>query len=213
MSVRAHWETIYSTKAVDAVSWYQEHADSSLQLIRTSGEGRTAGIIDVGGGASTLVDDLLDDGFSDVSVLDVSGTALAKARERLGDRAQAVRWIEADITAVRLPRARFRVWHDRAVFHFLTEPRDRQSYVRAVLSAVKPGGSVIVATFAEDGPTKCSGLDVVRYGADALHSEFGPAFDLLRHKREEHRTPFGTVQRFVYCLCRRSSEPRGGLHS
>ena len=200
-----HWERIYSTKATDAVSWYQEHAASSLRLIHATGVPKDAAIIDVGGGASTLVDDLLADGYKNLTVLDLSGAALSAARERLGTRAEAVRWLEADITKVALPRLEYDVWHDRAVFHFLTSEDDRAEYVRSVLRSVKPGGHVIVATFAEDGPEQCSGLPVMRYSPTLLHSEFGDSFRLLSHQAEEHNTPFGTVQKFVYCYCRKAA--------
>ena len=206
MQVKSHWEHVYETKSVDAVSWFQPHAEQSLRLIRQTGLAQTASIIDVGGGASTLVDDLLDDGFRRVTVLDVSGAALAAARARLGERAASVTWLEADITQVALPRNAYDLWHDRAVFHFLTSDRDRQAYVAAVQRAVKPGGYVIVATFAEDGPLQCSGLPVVRYSPSALHAEFGATFNLERHEREEHHTPSGSVQKFIYCYCRKAAQ-------
>ena len=204
MQSKQHWEHVYSTKKTDAVSWFQPHAKLSVDLIRETGVGRDAAIIDVGGGASTLVDDLLAAGYTDLSVLDLSATALSAAKKRLGSRASAVQWIEADISKVDLPANRFDVWHDRAVFHFLTAPEDRAAYVRAVLHSVKPGGHVIVATFAEDGPDHCSGLPVKRYRPDDLHGEFGEAFTLLRHEKEAHHTPAGTVQQFVYCYCRKA---------
>lgn len=204
MQSRDHWEKVYNTKATDAVSWFQPHADVSLDLIKATGTGRDAAIIDVGGGASTLVDDLLANGYTDLSVLDLSASALAAARIRLGTRAADVKWIEADITRAELPANRYDIWHDRAVFHFLTAPEDRAAYVQAVFDSVKPGGHVIVATFAEDGPDKCSGLPVMRYRADQLHHEFGESFALLRHRKEAHHTPSGTVQQFVYCYCRRT---------
>ncbi len=203
MNNKAHWETVYTTKSIDAVSWFQEHADVSLRLIRGTGVALDASIVDVGGGASTLVDDLLADGCTDVTVLDLSGTALAAAQHRLGRRASLVRWVEADITKGSLPPGAFDVWHDRAVFHFLHAPEDRAAYVRAVLDSVKPGGHVVVATFAEDGPTQCSGLPVVRYSASGLHAEFGERFSMVSHAKEAHRTPFGTVQQFLYCYCRK----------
>ena len=203
MQPKDHWEKVYSTKATDAVSWFQQHADLSLTLIKGTGAGCAAAIIDVGGGASTLVDDLLANGFTDLSVLDLSAAALSAARERLGSHASAVQWIEADITKAGLPANRFDVWHDRAVFHFLVTPEDRAAYVQAVFHSVKPGGHVIVATFAEDGPGQCSGLPVMRYRADELHAEFGESFSLSGHKKETHHTPFGTMQQFVYCYCRR----------
>lgn len=203
MQSKDHWEKVYTTKATDTVSWFQPHAGLSLDLIEASGVSHDAAIIDVGGGASTLVDDLLANGYTDLSVLDLSAAALAAAQMRLGSRASKVQWIEADITKANLPACRYDVWHDRAVFHFLTTPEDRAAYVRAVFHSVKPGGHVIVATFAEDGPNQCSGLPVMRYRADELHAEFGEAFSLLSHRKEAHHTPSGTVQQFVYCYCRR----------
>ena len=205
MQSKQHWEQVYKTKDATSVSWFQEHAQQSLQLIRQTGVQRDAGIIDVGGGASTLVDDLLADGYSNVAVLDLSEAALAAAKQRLGARAKRVSWLIGDITQVNLPRHAYEVWHDRAVFHFLTTAEEREAYVRAVLGAVRPGGHVIVATFAEDGPEKCSGLPVMRYSADGLHAEFGAPFTLLRHEREEHHTPAGAVQKFIYCMCRKES--------
>ncbi len=212
--VKEHWEQVYTTKPTNGVSWFQEHAELSLRLIRETGV--SGSIIDVGGGASTLVDDLLNEGFQDLSVLDVSGAALDAAGKRLGVRAESVSWIEADILAAELPARAYNVWHDRAVFHFLTSPADRHAYVQTVLRSLRPGGHVIVATFAEDGPTKCSGLPVARYSADELHAEFGDPFTLLRHEKESHRTPFGTIQQFVYCYCRTSDgcpDGNDSLHS
>lgn len=203
MQTKEHWETVYSTRATDEVSWFQEHAELSLKLIRNAGVAPAASIIDVGGGASTLVDDLLACGYRDVTVLDLSATALAKAKARLGARASGVKWLEADVIEAELPAQAYDVWHDRAVFHFLTSADDRRAYVQAVLRAVKPAGLVIVATFAEDGPTECSGLAVMRYGAAELHAEFGAQFALLGHEKESHHTPGGGEQKFVYCLCRK----------
>jgi ubiquinone/menaquinone biosynthesis C-methylase UbiE len=202
MQSKDHWEKVYTSKATDAVSWFQPHADRSVDLVKGTGAGRDAAIIDVGGGASTLVDDLLANGYTNLTVLDLSAAALAAARKRLGAKAAKVRWIEADITKAELPAHHFDVWHDRAVFHFLTSAIDRAAYVRAVFRAVKLGGHVIVATFAEDGPDECSGLPVMRYNAEGLHDEFGESFTLLRHEMEAHHTPAGKVQQFVYCYCR-----------
>ena len=205
MEPKAHWEQVYSSKSATEVSWFQTHADLSLKLIRDAGVPKSGAIIDVGGGASTLVDDLLLYGYGDVSVLDLSCAALATAQQRIGTQASKVNWLEANILDVNFPAGRFDVWHDRAVFHFLTNEIDRQAYVRKVLRAVKPGGRVIVATFAEDGPTECSGLPVMRYSADELHDEFGGRFELLEHAHETHHTPTGKEQQFVYCLCRRAN--------
>ncbi len=205
MDRKQHWEDVYIHKSSDSVSWYQEHADMSLRLIHNAGLGKNSAIIDVGGGASTLVDDLLAEGYGDVIVLDISAAALEVAQHRLGKRAERVHWLKGDITQVEFPRHRFDVWHDRAVFHFLTDSADRHAYVEQVMRAVRPGGHVIVATFAEDGPEKCSGLPVMRYAPGALHAEFGDAFQLLEHEREIHHTPAGAVQRFVYCYCRKGN--------
>lgn len=203
MQAKTHWETVYSTKAVTSVSWFQEHAQRSLAIIQSTGVSKSARIIDVGGGASTLVDDLLEAGYSSLAVLDLSGSALSAAQQRIGERADTVTWLEADITQADLPSQTIDIWHDRAVFHFLTEAGERAAYVDQVMRAVKPGGHVIVATFAEDGPTQCSGLPVRRYRADELHAEFGEAFTLIHHNKESHLTPKGKVQQFVYCYCRR----------
>ena len=203
MQSKDHWEQVYTSKPEDGVSWFQEHARQSVQFVGQTGVARHGEIIDVGAGASTLVDDLLDLGYSNVTILDLSEAALATTKSRLGLRATNVSWLVGDITRIELPRHAYDVWHDRAVFHFLTTPVEREAYVQAVLRAVKPGGHVIVATFAEDGPEKCSGLSVMRYSADGLHAEFGAPFKLLQQEREEHHTPFGTVQQFIYCLCRK----------
>jgi SAM-dependent methyltransferase len=203
MNAKTHWEGIYSTRQATEVSWYQAHPQLSLDLIRNAAKSKPlTAIIDVGGGASTLVDHLLDDAFSDIVVLDISANALLAARARLGERASQVTWIEADATTADLPMHHFDIWHDRAVFHFLTDAEDRRHYVHQVAHAVKPGGTVIVATFADDGPTRCSGLEVARYSPAELHGEFGNQFNLLEHYRETHHTPFGTEQQFIYCLCR-----------
>lgn len=202
MSDKNHWENIYKARQVDQVSWFQEHAELSLQFIRSTSEPLDAHIIDVGGGASVLVDDLLHAGYSNLSVLDISGAALKAAQARLGKLAAQVHWIEADVTQLQLPEASVDVWHDRAVFHFLTDPQDRARYVELVRRAVKPGGHVIIATFAEDGPLKCSGLDIVRYRPQTLHGEFGAGFDLLKSESEVHHTPSGAEQKFIYCYCR-----------
>jgi 2-polyprenyl-3-methyl-5-hydroxy-6-metoxy-1,4-benzoquinol methylase len=203
MENKTHWEKIYQTKSTTQVSWFQENPLLSLQYIQQTRVDKTAQVIDIGGGASTLVDHLLDDGFQHVSVLDISATALQVAQQRLGARSDSVSWLEADITQVELPNSQYDVWHDRAVFHFLTKPEDRQKYVDVVRKSVKQDGHVIVATFAADGPLQCSGLDVARYNTDDLHNEFGAGFELLDSTSEEHHTPFGTDQKFIYCYCRK----------
>jgi 2-polyprenyl-3-methyl-5-hydroxy-6-metoxy-1,4-benzoquinol methylase len=202
MSRQEHWEHIYSTKSPDQVSWYAPHLNASLDLIGRASVSTAAAIIDVGGGESSLVDDLLVRGYADITVLDISQTAIDASRKRLEKEAERVHWLAADITKVELKPSRFDVWHDRAVFHFLTAPVDRAAYVRQVAKAVKPGGHVIIGTFGPDGPTSCSGLDVVRYDAESLHDEFGGRFHLVESSKELHHTPFGTVQQFLYCYCR-----------
>jgi ubiquinone/menaquinone biosynthesis C-methylase UbiE len=204
VNLKEHWERIYATKQAQQVSWYLPRAARSLHLIRQIAEPRTTTIIDVGGGASTLVDDLLHEGYTSLTVLDVSPAALAEARERLGDEARNVTWLEADITQARLPEAAYDVWHDRAVFHFLTQAQQRQAYLATLVRALRPGGHVVIATFAEDGPEQCSGLPVVRYSPAHLKAELGDAFTLVQYEREEHHTPAGVAQRFIYCLFRRA---------
>jgi ubiquinone/menaquinone biosynthesis C-methylase UbiE len=201
MESMSHWERVYAQRKPDAVSWYQPHATLSLDLIRRIGAGPATRVIDVGGGASTLVDDLLAAGVGDVTVLDISAAALRLAQARLGDRASRVHWIHGDITRVELEPAAYDIWHDRAVFHFLANPADRAAYVAQVRRAVRPGGHVIVAAFGPEGPEQCSGLPVVRYEPGRLHAQFGGRFELLEHLTEAHRTPSGSVQQFVYCHC------------
>jgi SAM-dependent methyltransferase len=200
-AAQEHWNRVYGTKAATEVSWYRAHLEMSLGLIEDVASEQTSAIIDVGGGESTLVDDLVKRGYADLTVLDISSTALDVTRARLGKSAQTVHWICGDATMVDLPAARYDVWHDRAVFHFLTDPGQRAAYVRQVARSVRAGGYVIVGTFGPDGPLRCSGLDVVRYNADALHDEFGSRFKLVRHLEEVHRTPLGREQQFLWCVC------------
>jgi len=202
MDTQGHWENVYGKKAPEAVSWYRPHLEKSLELIEQAAGGRLASIIDVGGGESTLVDDLVSRGYRNLTVLDISQIAVDVTKKRLASASENVRWLVADITVAKLERCSYDVWHDRAVFHFLTAPDARVAYVRQVAKAVKPGGHVIVSTFGPDGPTKCSGLDVVRYDAQSLHQEFGVRFQLLTSFTELHQTPFGTTQQFLYCFCR-----------
>jgi 2-polyprenyl-3-methyl-5-hydroxy-6-metoxy-1,4-benzoquinol methylase len=198
----AHWEKVYNTKAPDAVSWYRPHLETSLALIERAAGGCSASIIDVGGGPSTLVDDLLTHGYENITVLDISETALEVAKARLGPAAGKVEWLLADVVHAALPSHAYDVWHDRAVFHFLTAQEDRIGYVQNVMQAVKRGGHVIVSTFGPEGPSKCSGLDVVRYDAQSLHDQFGKRFRLVESTKEMHQTPFGSTQQFLYCYCR-----------
>lgn len=202
MNMQQHWENIYDTKSPDQVSWFQPHLETSLSLIERATRGdRSAALIDVGGGASTLVDGLVAREYPNVTVLDISLAALDMARERIGKASESVHWIRVDLTQAELPARSFDVWHDRAVFHFLTKPEERLAYVQTVGSALKPGGHVIIGTFGPEGPLKCSGLDVVRYDAKSLHKEFGPRFQLIESSKEVHQTPFGAAQQFLYCYC------------
>jgi 2-polyprenyl-3-methyl-5-hydroxy-6-metoxy-1,4-benzoquinol methylase len=201
MNVRAHWEEIYETKAPEQVSWFRSHLETSLALIERSTSDRAARIIDVGAGESTLVDDLLRSGYTNLTILDISQTAIDATKARLGALAKGVEWLVADVTRTVFPPGAYDVWHDRAVFHFLTRASDRARYVERVARAVKPGGHVVVGTFGPEGPTKCSGLEVRRYDADSLHGEFGARFRLIDQMKEQHRTPFGTMQQFLYCFC------------
>lgn len=203
VTVKNHWQDVYANKPVTDTSWFQENAELSICLIEQTGAGSASHIIDVGGGASPLVDGLLARGFLHITVLDISAAALRVAQERLGSRSSQVAWLETDITTVSLPQHQFDVWHDRAVFHFLTRAEDRARYVETVQYAVKPGGHVIVATFDLDGPNRCSGLETMRYSPETLHGEFGNAFELVQSIPELHKTPFGTDQKFIYCYCRK----------
>jgi 2-polyprenyl-3-methyl-5-hydroxy-6-metoxy-1,4-benzoquinol methylase len=199
---KEHWENIYQRIPAEAVSWYRPHLETSLELIERVAGGLGTSIIDVGGGESTLVDDLVARGYEHVTVLDISETAIEASKKRLGAAATRVRWMAADVTLAEFERGAYDVWHDRAVFHFLTEQEQRVAYVQQVARAVKPGGYVIVSTFGPEGPTKCSGLDVVRYDAEELHGRFGAHFRPVESREEIHTTPTGKLQQFLYCLCR-----------
>jgi len=201
MDTRAHWEKIYGSKAPDQVSWFSPHLQTSLALVERAASDRSASIIDVGAGPSTLVDDLIAAGYDNLTVLDISQAAIEVAKKRLGEISKSIRWLRADVTGENFPAHFYDVWHDRAVFHFLTQPEERLAYVRNVAWAVKPGGHVIVSTFGPEGPEKCSGLKVMRYDGESLHQEFGPRFRLVESSKELHHTPFGTTQQFLYCHC------------
>jgi 2-polyprenyl-3-methyl-5-hydroxy-6-metoxy-1,4-benzoquinol methylase len=199
---KSHWEKVYTTKNPDQVSWYRPHLETSLALIERAAGEHSASIIDVGGGESTLVDDLVARGYQNVTVLDISQTAIDVTRKRLKEAAERVQWLAGDVTKLKLERNAYDVWHDRAVFHFLTSIEQRIAYVESVAHAVKTGGHVILSTFGPEGPTKCSGLDVMRYEAESLHDQFGARFRLVESSKELHDTPFGTTQQFLYCYCR-----------
>ena len=199
---QAHWENVYTTKDEKAVSWFQERPDISLDLIRATGVDASASIIDIGGGASRLVDALIDEGFKAVTILDLSEMALATSKLRLGARGAQVQWVVADVTTWE-PSQTYDVWHDRAALHFLTDPKDRAAYVARLIRAVRPGGHVVIGTFAPDGPERCSGLPVVRYDAATLRELLGRSFELIESRRHDHQTPTGATQRFQFSRFRR----------
>ena len=203
MSRQDHWQAVYTSKGERDVSWFQESPSTSLDLIALAGATASSAIIDIGGGASRLVDALVAKGFSAVSVLDLSEAAVKTAKSRMGSQADKVSWIVADVT-IWQPAGVFDVWHDRAAFHFLTDEGDRAAYISRLAAALKPGGHAIVATFAPDGPEKCSGLPVMRYDAESLGRTLGGAFKLVEARREAHVTPWNSVQQFQFSLFRRA---------
>ena len=205
MERKSHWQNIYHTKDSKQVSWYTPHLAESLRLILSLNLSKEDPMIDVGSGASTLVDDLLKEGFNHITVLDISSQALEVAKKRLGEKAQKVKWVISDITTAALPKTYYTLWHDRAVFHFLTKEEDRQKYKEHLRQSLKPGGYFIVSTFSPEGPPQCSGLEVQRYSPDTLGSELGKDFLLMKSFKESHHTPFQTVQDFTYCLFRKFS--------
>lgn len=204
MNRKEHWETVYAVKQPTAVSWYQARPARALELLCAIGADTHTNVIDIGGGDSTFVDTVLAERLGRVTVLDISAGALDRARTRLGERAADVTWIEADVTQVALPPAAFDVWHDRAVFHFLVDPGDQARYVAAATNAIRSGGHLVMATFASDGPTRCSGLEVMRYGPEDLARRFASGFNLRKGFTEEHVTPSGVRQRFTVALLQRT---------
>lgn len=196
-SLKQHWERVYETRDPTKVSWYQPVPERSIALIRATEIPVQAPLIDIGGGASTLVDILRNSDYSDITVLDISGAALAKARERLGAAADSIFWLEADVTEFE-PQRRYYLWHDRAVFHFLTEPDDVERYLHALRTALVPGGHFVIATFGPEGPDQCSGLPVQRYSVDSLANLLQDEFEVRAFEVQDHVTPTGTVQQFLY---------------
>jgi 2-polyprenyl-3-methyl-5-hydroxy-6-metoxy-1,4-benzoquinol methylase len=203
MDRQAHWENVYTTKGEKEVSWFQENPAPSLELIALTGLSEDAAIIDIGGGASRLVDDLIARKFRRLTVLDLSGAALAAARKRLGDRGADVQWVTADVTKWE-PTQTYDLWHDRAAFHFLTHHADQSAYVDRLKKALKPGGYVIIGTFALDGPERCSGLPIMRHDATTLAAILGNDFVLIDTRRHDHATPWDAVQRFQFSTFRRA---------
>lgn len=207
---KQHWEKVYQEKEPAQVSWYQTYPAISLDLIASTGIGPMEKIIDIGGGASVLADKLLDKGFKDITVLDISLKAIQYAKERLGKRDAEITWIDSDIIQFK-PSYQYGFWHDRAVFHFLTESEDRKKYIEVMKKAVRPGGHVIMATFALEGPPKCSGLNVERYDPEKLSKEIGISFHLIKSMNETHITPWNSEQKFVYCMFKKEGRSTGLL--
>ena len=205
MDTKSHWDAIFEKKPSSQLGWFQPHLSSSLELLSRADLPKESSIIDVGGGDSTLVDDLLAQGHDDITVLDVSRAALARARSRLGLRAERVRWIEGDILDTALPERHYHLWHDRALFHFLVEEADRALYVAKLIASLAPAGRVIFATFAPDGPSQCSGLPTMRYAPADLLSLLGTGFELEASLSEDHVMPSGAHQRFAYAMLRSSA--------
>lgn len=205
MELSSHWQSVYESHSTQQQSWFEEHLTCSLEFIEAADPDRKATILDAGGGDSTLVDDLLARGYEHLTVLDISGAALGHAQARLGRNAGRVRWIEGDMFHSALPRAEYDLWHDRAVFHFLTEPEQRRRYVDQLRLACKPSAFLVIGTFGRAGPTKCSGLPTMHYSAAELSQELGSAFHMLRREEHVHKTPSGSEQQFLYCLFQLSS--------
>lgn len=202
MNRKAHWEQIYHTKNINEFSWYQAVPRTSLDYIQQLGLPPDAKIIDIGGGDSFLVDHLLDLGYHNITVLDISETAIERAEKRLGERATKVTWISADVIGFQSDEL-YDLWHDRAAFHFLTEESEINSYVETARSHIRPGGSLIMGTFSESGPTKCSGVDIKQYSAWSLTQRFQPGFEKLECQQVNHTTPTGRNQNFTFCGFRR----------
>jgi ubiquinone/menaquinone biosynthesis C-methylase UbiE len=211
MDRHAHWSKVYRERAVTAVSWYRPHLEVSLELIERVTESKSSAVLDIGGGASTLVDDLLAAGFNDVSVLDIAEGALEASQQRLGDAAKRVRWIAADFLNAELEPQRYDVCHDRAVFHFLLTAEDRAAYFRQAARILRPQGLLILATFALEGPERCSGLEVSRYDEAALKPVLGDGFEIVESRRESHHTPARKVQEMMYFVLRRSTSSPAGV--
>ena len=199
---KTHWEKVYMKKTATKVSWYQAQPTVSLELIKAIGLNHSKRIIDVGGGVSVLVDKLLDEGFKDLTVMDISSKAIDYAKERLGKRAGNIIWLEADVIEFEFS-GKYDLWHDRAVFHFLTDAKDRKKYMKCMGRALNPDGHLIISTFAIDGPPKCSGLNIERYSPEKMKDEFSDSFELVKSISEVHITPLDREQKFTYCYFRR----------
>ena len=201
-NTKQHWENVYETKADQEVSWYQESPTTSLELITSLHLEKNAPIIDIGGGNSNLAAELLKDGYTNLSVLDISSNSLERTKDKLGKEADEIQWVVSDVLDFQ-PKQQFRLWHDRATFHFLTAERDIKKYINIVTRIVKKGGFLIIATFSTSGPKKCSGLDITQYSREKLKTLFGKEFELMKTFEEIHSTPFQTEQNFIYTLFRK----------
>lgn len=199
MNQKDHWEQIYATRSTAELGWYKAHLKTSLDWIKALNLDLDAPIIDIGGGASTLIDDLLEAGYRNITVLDISDGALSALKTRLGRKAEQVTWLVGDVTSVDLPAHRYALWHDRAVFHFLTTAEQQDKYRNQLLKALRPGGHMIMGTFAPEAPPKCSGLPVQRYNPEQLATVLGEDLELKRHCKELHITPGGVEQMYLYC--------------
>lgn len=208
MSLKSHWEKIYSTKLPNEVSWYQASPRVSLDFIKDLGIPKDAAIIDVGGGDSLLVDDLLADGYSDITVLDISEAAINRAKQRLGDKANLINWITSDITEF-VPDRKYDFWHDRAAFHFLTSEEEIRKYLSVASEALSKNGKIVIGTFSEYGPEKCSGLPVKQYSEDRLVTTIKKWFQKIKCVHTDHITPFNTVQNFLFCSFKKSTHSYG----
>lgn len=208
MNTKRHWEKIYSTKPPQNLGWYQPHLRMSLSWIQDLALPKDAQVIDIGGGASTLVDDLTGRGYRSITVLDLSEKALLTAQDRLGNSAGSITWLEGDVTTIELPSRHYDLWHDRAVFHFLVSPEEQAQYREKLLHSLRPGGYVIMATFSKEAPPTCSGLPVKRYSHDLLAKTLGDDFTLIKHDKNLHVTPGGLEQMYLYCLFRKSTPER-----
>ncbi len=202
---RQHWETVYASQPVEKLDWYVPHLTESLQLIESAAPDKAATIIDVGAGAATLAEDLLLRGYRSISILDISARALDQTRRRLEDTASSFEWIAGDILESVFPEQTFDIWHDRALFHFLTTEAQRDAYVRRAVNALKPGGHIVIGVFGTDGPLKCSGLEVMNYSTESLLAAFGPTVELHRVQKNLHVTPSGIHQPYLFCLLRKAS--------
>lgn len=202
ISSKDHWENVYNTKAEDQVSWYQSYPIASMQIILSLNLPREAAVIDIGGGDSHLAEALLMEGFSNIHVLDISDNAIQRAKTRLSEKASGIQWIVSDVTALNIS-VQFDLWHDRAAFHFLTTEDKISSYVALAESKIKKNGYLVIGTFSESGPSKCSGLDIKQYSALTLNQRFSKSFDLIKCQNDQHTTPFNTVQDFVFCVFRK----------